>query len=122
MSYFQITRNFSVSATTTKLYEAVGADCRIRAIRLVTDGQTADNSANYTFEISVGGTTIASRVNNVAGGAYVDGVSEALTLQNQASTALNAGDVIRIDATKASSAANLKGSINIICELSRDFS
>ena len=70
----------------------------------------------------MGGTTIAERVNNVAGGAYVDGTSEALTFQNQASLLLNAGDVIRIDATKGSSAANLKGSINIICELARDFS
>ena len=122
MSYFQISRDFNVSATTTKLYEAVGADCRIREIRFVTETQTADNTNNYLFEVSVGGTTIASRQNNVAGGAYTDGVSEALTLQNQGSLLLSAGDVIRIDATKAGSAANLKGSFNIICELARDFS
>ena len=122
MSYFQINREFSLSASVTKLYEAVGADCRIRAIRLVTDGQAAHNTDNYTFTISVGGTTIAERVNNVAGGAYVDGTSEALTFQNQGSLLLDAGAVIRIDATKGGSAGNLTGSIAIICELARDFS
>ena len=121
MSYIQLSCEKHLTATQTS-YVVAGAPIKITDIKLTCTAQGADNSDNYEFVISVGGTTVASRQNNVAGGPYVADAVETLTISNSDKLSLAAGDVIKVVATKGGSATALSARVDFIGELSRDFS
>tara|TARA_Y100000114_G_scaffold31172_1_gene26789 strand:+ start:314 stop:658 length:345 start_codon:yes stop_codon:yes gene_type:complete len=94
----------------------------ITDLKLVSTVAGADNTDNYAIVVSVGGTTIASRQNNAAGGAFVADAVETLTLSNPDKLLLEAGAVIKCVATKNGSAPNMSCRLDFACELARDFS
>lgn len=121
MSYIQLSCEKHLSDTQTS-YVVAGAPLKITDIKLTCTAQSASDTANFGFVISVGGTTVASRINNVAGGAFVADTVETLTISNGDKLSLEAGDVIKVVATKTGSPTALSARVDFIGELSRDFS
>lgn len=120
MSYQQLSMEKHISDTQTS-YIVAGSAMRIRELKFVSTAAGADNSNNYAFVISIGGTTIASRQNNVAGGAFVADTVETLTLSNQDKLLVSAGDVIKCVATKTGT-LTISARLDFVCELARDYS
>ena len=119
--YVQLSMEKHLTATQTS-YIVAPVPLLITDLKLVSTAAAADNSDNYAIVVSVGGTTIASRQNNVAGGAFVADTVETLTLSNPDKLLLEAGAVIKCVATKNASAPNMSCRLDFACELARDFS
>lgn len=119
--YVQLSMEKHLTATQTS-YIVAPVPLLITDLKLVSTAAAADNTNNYEIIVSVGGTTIASRQNDVSGGAFVADTVETLTLSNQDKLLLDAGAVIKCVATKAGSAPNMSCRLDFACELARDFS
>ncbi len=118
--YVQLSMEKHLSDTQTS-YIVAPVPMLIKDLKFVSTAAGADNSNNYAFVVSVGGSTIASRQNNVAGGAFVADTMETLTLSNQDKLLLDAGDVIKCVATKTGS-LTISARLDFVCELARDYS
>ena len=118
--YVQLSMEKHLSDTQTS-YIVAPVPLLISDLKFVSTAAGADNSNNYAFVISVGGSTIASRQNNVAGGAFVADTVETLTLSNQDKLLLDAGDVIKCVATKTGT-LSISCRLDFVCELARDYS
>ena len=119
--YLQLSMEKHLTGTQTS-YIVAPVPLLITDLKLVSTAAAANDSNNYEIIVSVGGTTIASRQNNVAGGAFVADAVETLTLSNQDKLLLDAGAVIKCVATKAGSAPDMSCRLDFACELARDFS
>jgi hypothetical protein len=108
-------------ADTQTSYIVAPVPLLITDLKLVSTAAIGSDTNNYEIVVSVGGTTIASRQNNVAGGAFVADAVETLTLSNQDKLLLDAGDVIKCVATKTGT-ISISCRLDFACELARDFS
>lgn len=119
--YVQLSMEKHLTGTQTS-YIVAPVPLLITDLKLVSTAAAANDTNNYEIIVSVGGTTIASRQNNVAGGAFVADAVESLTLSNPDKLLLDAGAVIKCVATKAGSAPDMSCRLDFACELARDFS
>ena len=92
--YVQLSMEKHLTDTQTS-YVTAGAPMLIDEIKLTSTAFTAHDTNKYTFEITVGGTVVAQRDTNVAGGDLVADTAETLTLQNTDKLSLVAGSVIK---------------------------
>ena len=119
--YVQLSMEKHLTGTQTS-YIVAPVPLLITDLKLVSTVAAASDTNNYEIIVSVGGTTIASRQNNVAGGGFVADAVETLTLSNQDKLLLDAGAVIKCVATKNGSAPDMSCRLDFACELARDFS
>lgn len=111
-------------AATRVAYAIANEPLRIDAVRICSDGLTADGTNHITLDVSVGGSSIAARTTNsgASGTSLVADTQESLTLTNQDKLHLAAGDIVKITYTVGGTVSSTDLSINLPCTLARDFS
>tara|TARA_R110002012_G_scaffold2032_2_gene9678 strand:+ start:38 stop:406 length:369 start_codon:yes stop_codon:yes gene_type:complete len=95
---------------------------QVKEVRLCANA-IADNSTNYltlSIQNRAGTTTFASRATNTTG--FSVGVVESMTLANADELDFAAGDAIKIRVAHAASGVPGQISVNILCDLARDYS
>ena len=95
---------------------------QVKEVRLCANTITA-NSTNYltlSVQNRAGTTTFASRATDSS--SFAVGVVESLTLSNADQLDFAAGDAIKIRVGHANSGVDGQISVNVLCDLARDFS
>tara|TARA_R100001129_G_C5129758_1_gene192748 strand:+ start:99 stop:467 length:369 start_codon:yes stop_codon:yes gene_type:complete len=94
----------------------------VREVRLCANAVGADGSNYLTLSVQnrAGTTTYATRATNSSG--FAVGVVESLTLANGDELDFAAGDAIKLRVAATGSGAAAQISVNVLCDLSRDYS